>query len=170
MLSSCRPRPALRPRSPRRARATRPTSAGTGASCVIPAAAISSMVARPPCPATSRAKRRSVSCCAAWRWRTGTCSRWPAAWKAYWLIVVDARIARRHFERAAKSYAGASRIESEIGARMLERLDYVKLAPKRVLDAVSGPPQRLLSKRYRDAEVIAFDTALVNLHLSKVML
>ncbi len=50
---------------------------------------------------------------------------------------------------------------------MLERLDYVKLAPKRVLDAGSGPPQRLLSKRYRDAEVIAFDIALGMLRLGK---
>ena len=53
--------------------------------------------------------------------------------------VVDARLARRRFERAAASYAGASRLEAEIGARMLERLDYVKLAPRRVLDAGSGP-------------------------------
>jgi malonyl-CoA O-methyltransferase len=30
----------------------------------------------------------------------------------------------RHFERAAGSYAKASRLEAEIGARMLERLDY----------------------------------------------
>jgi len=73
---------------------------------------------------------------------------------------VDARLARRRFERAAKSYAGASRLESEIGARMLERLDYMKLAPRRVLDAGSGPPQRLLGKRYPQAEVIALDFSL----------
>jgi malonyl-CoA O-methyltransferase len=40
---------------------------------------------------------------------------------------------------------------------MLERLDYMKLAPRRVLDAGSGPPQRVLGKRYRQAEVIALD-------------
>jgi malonyl-CoA O-methyltransferase len=74
--------------------------------------------------------------------------------------VVDARLVGRRFERAAKSYAGASRLESEIGARMLERLDYMKLAPRRVLDAGSGPPQRLLGKRYPQAEVIALDFSL----------
>ncbi len=71
--------------------------------------------------------------------------------------VVDARLARRRFERAAGSYARASRLESEIGARMLERLDYVKLAPRRVLDAGSGPEARLLAKRYRGAQVLALD-------------
>jgi malonyl-CoA O-methyltransferase len=73
---------------------------------------------------------------------------------------IDARAARRRFDRAARSYAGAARLEAEVGARMLARLDYVKLAPRRVLDAGSGPPQRALGRRYRDAEVIAFDFAL----------
>ena len=95
------------------------------------------------------------------------CSPLPAAWKVCWPIVVDARLARLHFERAAKSYAGASRIESEIGARMLERLDYVKLAPKRVLDAGSGPPQRSLRKRYPDADVIAVDFSPAMLRMGK---
>jgi malonyl-CoA O-methyltransferase len=81
--------------------------------------------------------------------------------------VLDARVARRHFERAAGSYAKASRLEAEIGARMLERLDYIKLAPRRVLDAGSGPPQRALGKRYPDAEVVALDFALAMLSAGK---
>jgi malonyl-CoA O-methyltransferase len=80
---------------------------------------------------------------------------------------LDARLARRRFERAAGSYAKASRLEAEIGARMLERLDYMKLVPRRVLDAGSGPPQRLLGKRYPTAEVIAFDFALAMLRIGK---
>ena len=43
---------------------------------------------------------------------------------------------------------------------MLERLDYVKLAPRRILDAASGPPGRALGKRYPQARVIALDFAL----------
>ncbi|HEY8070042.1 MAG TPA: methyltransferase domain-containing protein [Burkholderiales bacterium] len=82
-------------------------------------------------------------------------------------FVVDAHVARRRFERAAGSYAGASRLETEIGARMLERLDYVKLAPRRVLDAGSGPPQRTLSKRYPDADVLALDFAVAMLRQQK---
>jgi len=42
---------------------------------------------------------------------------------------------------------------------MLERLDLVRLAPRRILDAGSGPPQRALSRRYAGAQVIALDFA-----------
>src|SRR5688500_2875645 len=91
------------------------------------------------------------------------CSRSRGRWKACWRVV-DARIARLHFERAARSYANAARIETEIGARMLERLDYMKLAPRRILDAGCGPPQRALRKRYPEAQVIALDFALGMLH------
>ena len=50
---------------------------------------------------------------------------------------------------------------------MLERLDYVRLAPRRVLDAGSGPPQRLLGRRYPKAEVIALDFSLGMLRAGK---
>jgi malonyl-CoA O-methyltransferase len=82
---------------------------------------------------------------------------------------IDARIARRRFERAATSYARASRLEAEIGARMLERLDYVRLAPRRVLDAGSGPARdaRVLAKRYRKADVLALDFSRRMLHAGR---
>lgn len=72
---------------------------------------------------------------------------------------IDARAARRRFERAAATYARASRLEAEVGARMLERLQYVKIAPRRILDAGSGPAReaRALLARYRKAEFIALD-------------
>ena len=50
---------------------------------------------------------------------------------------------------------------------MLERLDLVKLAPRRVLDAGSGPPQRELGKRYPGAAVIAMDFAEEMLRASR---
>jgi malonyl-CoA O-methyltransferase len=43
----------------------------------------------------------------------------------------------------------------------------VRLAPRRVLDAGSGPPQRALGRRYRGAEVIAFDFSLSMLRMGK---
>lgn len=46
---------------------------------------------------------------------------------------------------------------------MLERLDYVKLAPRRILDAASGPPSGVLAKRYPGAQVIALDFSLAML-------
>jgi malonyl-CoA O-methyltransferase len=70
---------------------------------------------------------------------------------------IDARLARRRFERAAATYTKAARLEAEAGARMLERLDYVKLSPRRVLDAGSGPRQRHLQKRYPDADIVDVD-------------
>jgi malonyl-CoA O-methyltransferase len=72
---------------------------------------------------------------------------------------IDRRAARRRFERAAPSYTEAARLEAEVEARMLERLDYLKLAPRRILDAASGPPRRALGKRYPGSQVIALDFA-----------
>ena len=84
-------------------------------------------------------------------------------------FAIDARTARRRFDRAATSYAQASRLEAEIGTRMLERLDYVRLAPKRVLDAGSGPARdaRALAKRYRRADVLALDFSQPMLHAGR---
>ena len=52
---------------------------------------------------------------------------------------------------------------------MLERLDYVKLAPRRVLDAGSGPARdaRALAKRYRKADVLAVDFSRAMLHAGR---
>jgi malonyl-CoA O-methyltransferase len=80
---------------------------------------------------------------------------------------IERRAARRRFERAARTYAGASRLEAEISARMLERLDYIRLAPRRVLDAGSGPPRRELARRYPGAEVVALDFSRAMLQASR---
>ena len=75
---------------------------------------------------------------------------------------IDAAAARRRFSRAAESYSGAARLETEVGARLLERLDYMKVAPRRILDAGSGPAReaRSLVARYRGAQIVALDFAL----------
>jgi malonyl-CoA O-methyltransferase len=83
---------------------------------------------------------------------------------------IDRRAARRRFERAAATYAQASRLEGEIAARMLERLDYIRLAPRRVLDAGSGPPRRELGKRYPKARIIALDFSLAMLRRTRFWL
>lgn len=53
-------------------------------------------------------------------------------------------------------------MEAEVGARMLGRLDYVKLAPRRILDAGSGPGReaKALVRRYPKAQLLALDFAL----------
>jgi malonyl-CoA O-methyltransferase len=76
---------------------------------------------------------------------------------------IDRRTARRRFERAATTYAKFSRLEAEVAARMAERLDYVRLEPRRILDAGSGPPRRMLHERYPGARIVALDFALAML-------
>ena len=70
---------------------------------------------------------------------------------------IDRRAARRRFERAAGTYPKSSRLEGEVAARMLARLDYIRLEPRRILDAGSGPPRGELRKRYPKATAIALD-------------
>ena len=84
---------------------------------------------------------------------------------------IERRAARRNFERAARSYAGASRLEAEVGARMLERLDYVKIAPRLVLDAGSGPAReaKALAGRYRGARILALDFSLAMLPRARLL-
>lgn len=68
---------------------------------------------------------------------------------------------RRAFERAASAYERAAWLQREIGARLLARLDVIRLTPNRILDlgCGSGYCARALHKRYRKAEVIGLDIA-----------
>ena len=76
--------------------------------------------------------------------------------------MLDRIAVRRRFARAAATYADASRLEAEVGARMLERLEYVKLAPRRVLDAGCGPAREAgaLAERYSHASIVLLDAVL----------
>ena len=47
---------------------------------------------------------------------------------------VDARQVRRNFSRAAAGYDAAAFLAREVDRRMLDRLDYVRIAPERILD------------------------------------
>ena len=75
---------------------------------------------------------------------------------------LERRAARLRFDRAAAGYADAARLEAEVGARMLERLEYVRIAPQRILDAGAGTAReaRRLAERYRGARILALDISL----------
>ena len=75
---------------------------------------------------------------------------------------VDPRAVRRSFGRAAATYDGAAALQREVGARLAERLDVVKLVPATILDAGSGTGEAIgeLSARYPSARVVALDAAL----------
>ncbi|MEN8175822.1 MAG: hypothetical protein ABFS23_08670, partial [Pseudomonadota bacterium] len=51
---------------------------------------------------------------------------------------LDKARVRRAFGRAAATYDAGAVLQQEIGERLLERLDYVRLEPERVLDAGCG--------------------------------
>lgn len=67
----------------------------------------------------------------------------------------------RHFARAAGSYDRVAVLQREIGDRLLERLEIVRLAPARVLDAGCGTGHvtRALARRYAQATVCGLDIA-----------
>jgi malonyl-CoA O-methyltransferase len=75
---------------------------------------------------------------------------------------LDRQQARRAFERAAGSYDAAASLQQEIGSRLLERMDMVRLQPGRILDLGAGTGffSAELQQRYPDAGVLAFDLAL----------
>jgi malonyl-CoA O-methyltransferase len=76
--------------------------------------------------------------------------------------IIDKRRARRAFEAAAAGYDLAAVLQREIADRLLERLDYVRLEPRRILDLGCGTGYAVqpLHRRYRRAEVVALDFAL----------
>lgn len=75
---------------------------------------------------------------------------------------IDKHQARLAFERAAATYDGAAALQSEVGHRLVERLDLIRLKPRRVLDlgAGTGEFSQALLGRYRRAQVVALDLAL----------
>ena len=74
---------------------------------------------------------------------------------------IDKQQARRAFNRAADTYDAAAELQNEIGDRLVERLDFIRLQPRRILDLGSGTGlfAAALLKRYRKADVIALDIA-----------
>ena len=82
---------------------------------------------------------------------------------------IDKASVRRSFDRAAPRYDAAAVLQREIGGRLLERLDYCRLAPKTILDLGCGTGQAIgaLMRRYPKARVIALDFAFGMLRLAR---
>jgi malonyl-CoA O-methyltransferase len=74
----------------------------------------------------------------------------------------DARAVRRHFARSAATYDAAAVLQKEVGARMAERLDAVRIAPASILDAGcgTGDAQAEFAVRFPSARYIGLDAAL----------
>lgn len=68
---------------------------------------------------------------------------------------------RAAFDRAASGYDAAAVLQAEVRRRMLERLDYIKLAPDVILDAGAGTGHAAsaLAARYPESQVVLLDLA-----------
>jgi malonyl-CoA O-methyltransferase len=84
-------------------------------------------------------------------------------------ISLDKQRIRRNFARAAPDYDTAAALSHEVCARMLERLDLVRLAPERILDIGSGTgvAARAVARRYPEARVSALDFCLPALRMQR---
>ena len=84
-------------------------------------------------------------------------------------FVIDKKMMRRAFSRAAASYDSSAVLQREVCKRMLERLDFIRLKPNCLLDAGSGTGWggRQLAERYPDAQVVSLDIALGMLQAAK---
>ncbi|HHH38430.1 MAG TPA: malonyl-[acyl-carrier protein] O-methyltransferase BioC [Sedimenticola sp.] len=82
---------------------------------------------------------------------------------------IDKRQSRLAFSRAAEHYDEVAVLQREVGQRMLERLDLIRLVPATVLDlgAGTGVAAAALGRRYRKARVIALDFALPMLRAAR---
>ncbi len=75
----------------------------------------------------------------------------------------DHRQVRRAFSRAARGYDQAAALQREVGARLIETLDYLEdRVPQVVADIGCGPGHAaaLMQKRWPKAQVVALDLAL----------
>lgn len=76
-------------------------------------------------------------------------------------FALDKRAVAASFSKAAAQYDACALLQQEVGRRLLERLDYVKLEPALVVDLGCGTGAliRELEKRYKKARLIGVDLA-----------
>lgn len=77
------------------------------------------------------------------------------------MVMIDKRVVRRSFDRAATTYDAAAVLQHEVCRRSLERLDFIRHAPRRILDAGCGTGNAWqgLGARYPAARMLALDIA-----------
>jgi malonyl-CoA O-methyltransferase len=76
-------------------------------------------------------------------------------------LALDKRAVRRSFENAAADYDAHAVLQHEVCKRMLERLEYIKLEPRTILDGGAGTGNAMagLLTRYPGSALIELDLA-----------
>ena len=77
------------------------------------------------------------------------------------LFILDKKLVRQSFDAAADYYDDVAVLQREVGLRIIERLELVKLAPQTILDvgAGTGYMSRSLNKFYKNASIVSLDIA-----------
>ncbi|WP_018607830.1 methyltransferase domain-containing protein [Uliginosibacterium gangwonense] len=84
-------------------------------------------------------------------------------------FALDPTLLRRRFAASARHAQEADFLAREVASRMVERLDYIRIEPRRILDlgCGHGADLPLLAQRYPQAERIGLDFALPLLNLAR---
>lgn len=72
---------------------------------------------------------------------------------------LDKRAVRRAFARASGTYDETAVLQAEVRARLIERLDYMRIAPRQIVDVGSGTGRAAaeLTRRYPGARLLQVD-------------
>jgi len=84
-------------------------------------------------------------------------------------FLLDQRLVLRSFEKAAQNYDKSAVVQHEVGQRMLDRLELIRLQPERIFDIGTGTGRccAMLAERYASAQVTGVDLSLNMLRLAR---
>jgi malonyl-CoA O-methyltransferase len=84
-------------------------------------------------------------------------------------LAIDKREVKRAFERAAPGYDAAAILQHEVCRRMLDRLEYIRIAPTAILDAGAGTGNAIagLMARHPGVPLVALDIAVAMLERAR---
>ncbi|RMH21619.1 MAG: malonyl-[acyl-carrier protein] O-methyltransferase BioC [Gammaproteobacteria bacterium] len=84
-------------------------------------------------------------------------------------FLLERSLVKRSFNQAAETYDEVAVLQREVGQRLIERLDYIRMKPQILVDLGCGTGEgiKLLKQRYSGAEVLGIDMAHAMLKVSK---